>query len=352
MPAYALPGTEVGPRRARILGIGAVVLVLLILIAWRVVPNSPPADEIHVALITDRVGEGIDHGTDVRLDGVRVGSVSSVAIAGQGRQRIELSLLRSQLFGLTDALTVDYSPGNLFGITALQLNSAHGGTTLSNGSTVDLTGRDADRISDATLAALLESTGTLTNDVLTPRLAQLLSTMSRDISAFTPLMQAIGSTTRSFTETQRLPPSFLLTQFGSTLHGIPPMLSGAMELLRSDLTNPQLRTTEELTRFTRMFGNVQTQLLPVVTQTFGVAHNYFGGFIPLASLILNQLSGTVSTPALSGEQLSQLISRLDGAFHHSPSGPVLNTRVELDTVPGLAAPLAAALAHHPTAGGR
>lgn len=351
MPAYALPGTEVGPRRARILGIGAVVLVLLILIAWRLVPDSPPADEIHVALITDRVGEGIAHGTDVRLDGVRVGTVSSVAIAGQGRQRIELSLLRTQLFGLTDALTVDYAPGNLFGITALQLDSGHGGTALSNGSTIDLTGR-ADRVSDATLAALLESTGTLTNDVLTPRLAQLLSTMSRDISAFTPLMQAIGSTTRSFTETQRLPPSFLLTQFGSTLHGIPPMLSGAMDLLHSDLTNPQLQTTEELTRFTQMFGNVQNQLLPVVTQTFGVAHNYFGGFIPLASLILNQLSGSVSTPPLSGEQLSQLISRLDAAFHDSPSGPVLNTRVELDTVPGLAAPLSAALAHRPTAGAR
>ncbi|MFF3568681.1 MlaD family protein [Nocardia jiangxiensis] len=352
MPAYALPGTEVGPCRARTLGISAVVLVLLVLIVWRVVPDSPPADEIHVALITDRVGEGIADGTDVRLDGVRVGSVNSVAIAGQGRQRIELNLLRSQLFGLTDALTVDYAPGNLFGITALQLNSARGGTTLANGTTVDLTGRKADRVSDATLAALLDSTGTLTSDVLTPKLAQLLNTMSRDISAFTPLMQAIGTTARSFTETQRLPPSFLLTQFGSALDGVPPMLSGAAVLLHSDLTNTQLRTSAELTRFTQMFGGVQNQLLPVVTQTFGISDHYFGGFIPLGSLILDQVSGSVGTPARSGEQLRELLARLDAAFHDSPSGPVLNTRVELDTVPGLAAPLAAALSHRPTAGAR
>ncbi|WP_369690379.1 MlaD family protein, partial [Nocardia miyunensis] len=85
-----------------------------------VVPHSPPTDEIHIALITNRIGEGITHGTDVRLDGVRIGTVDSVAIATPGHQRIELNLLHSQLFGLTNTLTVDYAPGNLFGITALQ----------------------------------------------------------------------------------------------------------------------------------------------------------------------------------------------------------------------------------------
>ncbi|GAA5064792.1 hypothetical protein GCM10023318_51110 [Nocardia callitridis] len=296
------------------------------------------------------MGEGIGVGTDVRLDGVEVGSISGVDLEGQGRQRIDLTLSRSQLFGLTSALTVDYVPGNLFGISALQLNYGDGGTTLADGAMVDLSGPDADRVRDATLARLLRSTGQLTDNVLTPTLAELLKTMSRDIKAFTPLLQAIGTTTRAFTETQQLPPSYLLTQWGSALTGVSSMLDGALDLLHADLTNKQLESEENLTRFVEMFDSVRYQLLPVLTQTLTTSRQHFAGFIPIASTILDQLAGSVRTPARSGEQLTELLTRLDAAFHDSPSGPVLDTRVELGFVPGLAAPLSASIAPPPTGG--
>ncbi|AHH19562.1 Mce family protein MceA [Nocardia nova SH22a] len=347
MPAYALPGTEVGPRRARILGVGAVAVLLLIVIVWRVLPANRPADEIRIALLTGHVGEGVAPGTDVRLDGVKVGSVAAVDMTAPGRQRIALDLRRSQLFGLTDALTIDYVPGNLFGITALQLNSTTGGTALRNGTTVDLTDRDADRVRDATLASLLESTGQLTDDVLTPKLTQLLRTTSRDISAFTPLLQAIGTTARSFTETQQLPPSFLFDQWGSALHGVPALLAGAAELLHADLTNPQLATKANVDRFADMFNRVQNEMLPVATDTLYTAQRWFGGLMPVVIPILDQVAGSVSDPQRSEAELSELLARLGAAFHDSPSGPVLNARVDLATVPGLATPLAALLAHQP-----
>ncbi|MEV5651057.1 MlaD family protein [Nocardia sp. NPDC052254] len=347
MPAYALPGTEVGPRRARVLGIGAVVIAALIIVVWQLIPDSRPADDIRVTLLTTHVGAGVAAGTDVRLDGVRVGSVDSVAIAGAGRQRIGLDLRRSQLFGLTDALTVDYAPGNLFGITTLQLNSMTGGAALHDGATVDLSSRDADRVRDATLTALLESTGQLTGDVLTPKLTELLRKTSHDISAFTPLLQAIGTTARSFTETQQLPPSVLLTQFGSGLAGVPGLLAGAAELLHSDLTNQQLRTRQDLTQFSEMFAGVQEQMLPVATTTLYTAQRYFEGFLPIASAFLDVVGGSVGAPQRSDAELGELLTRLGTGFHDSPSGPVLNARVDLDVVPGLAGPLSALLAHQP-----
>ncbi len=350
MPAYALPGTEVGPRRARILGIATVVIVLLIVLVWQLIPDSRPADDMRVTLLTTHVGAGVAAGTDVRLDGVRVGSVASVAIAGAGRQRIGLDLRRSQLFGLTDALTVDYAPGNLFGITALQLNSTSGGTALRDGTTIDLSGRDADRVRDATLTALLESTGRLTDDVLTPKLTELLRKTSHDISAFTPLLQAIGTTARSFTETQQLPPSVLLTQFGSGLSGVPGLLAGAAELLHSDLTNQQLQTQQDLAQFSEMFAGVQKQILPTATTTLYTAQRYFEGFLPIASAFLDLAPGSVSAPQRSEGDLSELLARLGAAFHDSPSGPVVNARVDLEMVPGLAGPLSALPAHQP--GGR
>ena len=339
MPAYAMPGTEVGPRRARFLGIGAVVLIVLAVAVWRLLPDNPPPDRIQVSLLTDSVGAGVGPGTDVRLDGVRVGSVASVAATGPGRQKIGLDLSETQLFGLTDALTVDYAPGNLFGITALQLNSASGGTPVQDGSIVDLSGPATDRVRDATLSALLESTGQLTDQVLTPELTGLLRTISHDIGAFTPLFQAIGTTARSFTETQQVPVPFLLDQYGSALAGVPALLDGAAELLYSDLTNQQLQTQEDLDRFSAMFGRVQDPLLPVATDILYTAQRHFGGLMPVITPVLDRLAGSVGTPQRSAGELTELLTRLGNSFHDSPTGPVVDAHVDLTGVPALAAPL-------------
>ncbi len=352
MPAYALPGTDVGPRRARILGSCAILVAIVVVIGWRVIPNSKSADDIHVTLVTGQVGEGVASGTDVRLDGVRIGSVSGISSTGPGDQRIGLNLLRTQLFGPTDAMTVDYAPGNLFGITTLELHSAGGGTPLANGSTVDLTGRDADRLKDATLSSLLESTGDLTGSVLTPKLTEVLGKASHDISAFTPLLQAIGTTARSFTETQQLPPSLLFDRYGSVLDGLPPMVTGGLKVLDSAYENQYSKSPEHIARYSEMFARIQNELLPVVTQTAGTGKQYFAGFIPIATAILDQLSGSVSTPDRSAQQLSELLDRLGVAFHNTPDGPVLDAGVELDVVPGLAAPLSSVLGSHPGPGGR
>lgn len=343
MPAYALPGTEVGPLRARVLGVLAVVLALLAVLIWRVVPGRVPADQIQVALLVAEVGEGVGEGTDVRLDGVRVGSVSAIDFAGRSRQRIELTLSGSQLFGLTNALTVDYAPGNLFGISAVELHSMTGGAVLADGSIVDLTERAADRVHDATLSALLKSTGQLTDEVLTPKLVELLSTVSRDLAAFEPLLQAIGTTARSYAETRQLPPSMLFEQFGSALTGLPPMLTGGLTLLNAEYTNKYLAVPDQLQRFGQMFKGIQYELLPTVTQLLSTSREYFGEILPMISLVLDRLAASVSTPDRSAQQLSELITRLDNAFRDSPNGPVLSAEVELAGVPGLAAPLASML---------
>ncbi|WP_410876217.1 hypothetical protein [Nocardia sp. A7] len=343
MPAYALPGTEVGPLRARVLGVLAVVLALLAVLIWRVVPDSVPADQITVALLVAEVGEGVGEDTDVRLDGVRVGSVSGIESVGRSRQRIELTLSGSQLFGLTNALTIDYAPGSLFGISAVELHSMTGGTALADGSIVDLTGRAADRVHDATLSALLKSTGQLTDEVLTPKLVELLSTVSRDLTAFAPLLQAIGTTARSYAETRQLPPSVLFEQFGSALTGLPPMLTGGLTLLYAEYTNKYLAVPDQLQRFSQMFTGIQYELLPTVTQLLSTSRQYFGEILPMISLVLDRLAASVSTPERSTQQLSELIARLDNSFRDTANGPVLSAEIDLAGVPGLATPLASML---------
>ncbi|MGW3544233.1 MlaD family protein [Nocardia niigatensis] len=351
MPAYALPGTEVGPRKARILGVCALVSAIVLAMVWRFVPDSRPADRIDIALVVGYVGEGIGPGTEIRLDGVRVGTVDTIDFAGRDRRKLNLSLDRSQLFGLTTGLKVDYVPGNLFGVSALELCPDTGGAALVDGATVDLTGENSDRVRDATLASLLNSTGDLTAQVLTPQLSQLLSTLSRDLTAFTPLLQAIGTTVRAYTETRQLPPSQLFERFGATLTGIPPMLTGALTLLYASYDNGYLREDAHIQKFAEMWPGVQNQLLPVVTQLFGTTQPYFSGLLPIATVVLDRISGSVSDPAGSNRQLRDLLDRLDASFRDGPDGPVVQTHVELDLVPGLASPLAAVLGANPVAGG-
>ncbi|MEU2042249.1 MlaD family protein [Nocardia niwae] len=350
MPAYALPGTEVGPRRARILGASAILLAVLAAGTWRLAPESRPPEEIRVALLVGHIGAGIGSGTEVRFDGVRVGSISAVDFAGHSRQRIELTLDSSELFGLTDAVTVDYAPGNLFGVSALELRSRGGGTELSDGSTVDLTADDSVR--DATLAALLKSTGVLTDSVLTPKLVELLSRASRDLRAFTPLLEALGTTMRSFVETQQMPPSQLFDEFGSALAGVPPMLTGAVDVLNAAFTSQYLRSPQNLARFSEMWTNVQYQLLPVATGLLGTAREHFAELTPILTLVFTRIASSVSTPELSQQQLTELLERLGAAFHDTPEGPVLDVSPELAVVPGIAAPLASILGQHAIPGGR
>ncbi|MEC3958397.1 MlaD family protein [Nocardia sp. CDC153] len=340
MPEYSLPGTEVGPRRARVLGVCALVLSLLTVVGWRAWPETTPPDELHVALLVGRVGAGVAPGTDVRLDGVRVGTVTAIDASGAGRQRMTLNLNGSQLFGLTDGLTLDYAPGNLFGISSVELHSGAGGSALVDGATVDLTG-DAGRVRDATLATLLKSTGTLTDRVLTPELVELLRRFAHDLDGFVPLLQAIGATARSFAETQQLPPSLLFDRYGSALTGLPPMLTGGLAVLWASYTNEHLKSAEQLQNYGAMFDRIRGELLPVATTMLGTSQRYFQGLMPMGSLILDRIAASVSTPDRSAGQLTDLLSRLGAAFHDSPDGPVLDAAVEL--VPALAQPLSAQL---------
>lgn len=352
MPPYALPGTEVGPRRARILGACAVAVTLVGGFVWQACPDSGSPDDIHVALRTDHVGEGIGPGTDVRLDGVKVGSVAAITAVGQGREDIEVVLRRSQLFGLTDSVSVDFAPGNLFGISALQLISHAGGTELDDGATVDLSGEESDRVRDATLSALLRSTGQLTDDVLTTKLAELLRKVSGDLRAFTPLMEALGATLRAYADTRVLAPSDLADSLGSTLAGMPPMLTGAVNVLDAAYTNEYLRSPENLRRFAEFWDNMQYELLPAVTRTMTTSRTHFGAMMPIATMILDEIATAAGPPERTTDQLGALLERIDAAFVPTPTGPVLRVAVELDTVPALAGPLAALLGTAAPTGGR
>jgi hypothetical protein len=321
-----------------VLGLCALAVVALTLITWRLIPPQKNPDDIAVTLLTDHIGEGVESGADVRLDGVTVGSVSSIEPDGQGRQRISLLLREPQLFGLTDSLRVDYAPGNLFGISELELSQGHGGTALAADSVVDLTGANGHRVFDATISTLLRTTGQFTNDVLTPEFTSVVNSVAHATKAFTPLLQTVVVVVESIAETQWLPSSFLLDQYGNTLAGLPSTVDGALNLLYSAYINPYMSSDEHRATFDANTNMLIYELIPAITGTLGSARS-LSGLTDAMSPVLDVVARSISSPRQSGRDLAVLLDRLSGAFHDTPDGPVLNVDVDLRGVPAPAGPL-------------
>ncbi|WP_460726615.1 MlaD family protein [Nocardia heshunensis] len=294
-------------------------------------------------MLTDEVGAGIVVGDDVRLDGVQIGRIAAIEPTDRHLQ-LTLDLEKGSASGLTDGLGIDFVPANLFGVSEVELQRGTAGDRLSAHSIVDLTGTRSGRARDATISTLLNQLGSFSNDVLSPELVPVLQRISTGTKAFTPLIETIISITRDIADTQRLPSSFLLGQYGSMLGGLPSTTDGLLQLLGAANNAEYMRSPEHVQKFDASARMLETELLPSVTSVLATGERYFAGTTATLVPVLAALAHIVPTPEQSGHDLSELLDRLNQAMPDTPGGPVLNVSVDLRGVPGLAAPLTAALA--------
>ncbi|UGT38836.1 mammalian cell entry protein [Nocardia yamanashiensis] len=298
-------------------------------------------DRMQVVLRTERIGDGVLTGTHVRLDGVQVGDVTGIESAGGGQQRITLRLDASQLPGLTDALSVDYAPSNLFGIGEVALRRGDGGRPLRDGATVDLTGGNATRVTDATMGALIRAVGQTTNEVLSPRLTEVLTQLATDAKAFAPIMQALVMLGRTVADTQVYAPSYLIGQYASTLRGAADFTGSTIDLLDRLNKIEVLRTQQPL--FDAGVDLIANGFFPAISGVGQAGQRHLTGYSDLLVPLLDAMAQLVPTPAQSSAELRELLERVDRSFVNTPDGPVLRLEVALRGVPAVGVPLLAAL---------
>ncbi|WP_290047421.1 MlaD family protein [Nocardia nova] len=335
MPNYTIPGMATSRRRALAIGSAVAAVAMGVTLTWAGWRGGD--GQMRVDVLTEQIGDGIVVGSRVQIDGVAVGAVGNIAEAGSGRQRITLTLDDSGVTGLTDHLTVDYVPSNLFGISELRLSAGQGGTPVHAGSVVDLTRAQANRVHDATMGALLRSLSDVLPSVMTPQLTQLLTQAATDVKAFAPILEALITTTRLAAETQRLLPSELFGNYAQGLSGIPSLLSGSVVQLTSFGRIQVLRTDRQW--FDDGVSLMSDQVFPAIGSTADTAERYLGPYTDMLAPLFAALAHTVPDPQRSGAELRQLLDAIGGAFQPSPNGPVLNLDVTLRGVPGLAQPL-------------
>ncbi|CAM4482092.1 MlaD family protein [Nocardia ninae] len=334
MPKYGLPGVAVDKQRSRLVGLVAVAVIVAVVAVLALQRELRTDDGMHISLHTEQVGDGILAGTPVRVDGVQVGTVTGVDPAERGTQRIGLRLDRSQLHGIDDSMRVDYAPANLFGISEIELRRGAGGSALRDDSVLDLTGANSAAIFDATMGSMLRSLSASGDSVLTPQMATVISQVSHDMKAFTPLAQAIIQAAQIVTDNQRMPFSELAAALGPAFYGAG-NFAGANEVMVDMIRNiPRLQSNREsFDAGVRMHTDT---LLPGIANLGTALGNDLSGVTDMLAPVLTLLAQMVPQPRQSGADLTELLRRLRAAMPDTPNGPVLNAEIDLSGMPVLA----------------
>ncbi|MBH0775514.1 MlaD family protein [Nocardia bovistercoris] len=337
MPAYGMPGVHIDRPRARVIGVAAMLVIVLVCALVGVHRMLAQSHVVSIVLYTENIGDGIAEGTDVRLDGVGVGEVAAIDPAPLGRQRIELHVDENRLANLDESMRVDYAPANLFGISVIELRRGAGGPALRPGSEIHLTGDRSGDVYDATLGELLRSLSRTSVAVATPQLSQLIGRLATDLRAFTPFMQAVIQFARTVADHQRMPPSEVLGSFGESLGASAGLVDATVSVIARINGIDVLRTDRP--RIDAGIGLVVDTLFPALTTMLSSLDGTFAGYTNMLAPLLNVLAQSVPTPTRSGAELGELIGRVDAAMPDSGSGPVLNVDVDLSGVPAVAVPL-------------
>ncbi|MFE3189808.1 MlaD family protein [Nocardia sp. NPDC059240] len=322
MPNYAIPGVRTGPGRSRLLGVLAVLLIVLAVVAWSILDQRATGPRLRIQLRTEQIGEGITPGTSVRFDGVAIGRIAEVRPEA-GRQLLTLDLDPAQTRGLTDTLTVDYAPENLFGISTVAVHGAPGGSPLRNGQLIDMAGR----VSDVTMGALLRSLTQTSTEVLTPQLAALLTQVGTDLHAFTPVLRAVVTLSRTVADTQQYPSSYLLGQYAGFFHGFGAFTSATFKLAKAIMDIEIFQ--QDRGRYDASITMLREGVLRGLGSTFDTVYQNFGGFTDPLAPVVQALADTVPDPAASHAQLTETIDRVQRMFADTPDGPALRVAVNL-----------------------
>lgn len=336
MPKYGLPGVAADRSRARTVGVAVVATIAVLALAVTTYRAMRTHEGVQVALHTTQIGDGVVTGTQVRVDGVRIGEVTRIEPAEQGTQQITLRLDETRLHGLDDSLRVDYAPANLFGISEIELLPGAGGTPLRSGSVVDLTGDRAADVYDATMGSLLRSTSQVSGTVFTPQMATVIAQAAADVEAFAPLVQALITVAQTIADNQSMPSSELVGRLGPAFDGGGQFAGATIEVLDQIVDIDVLRNNRE--HYDRGVTALTEQILPALGTTLTAAKQ-LSGYTDMLAPVLDVLAQTVPRPQQSAAELRDLLTRLEAAFRDGPDGPVLDLEVELRGVPGIAVPL-------------
>jgi hypothetical protein len=302
-----------------------------------------PANEISVAIETPYVGPGVAKGTELVMHGVKVGEVTAVSRLSGGGVRLEADLQRTPTEGLTDAMGIDFRTINYFGVTGIDLTAGTGGRPLEDGTRLAITPKG-----NSTLQALLSRLGKLASGALTTQLIQVVEKATRYTDALNPLAETLVISANALASTQTVSTAQLLTNATG--------ISVAFPSFADAMIDAGYYATHGNNKLNKGTWNAseaeyQTDILPfmqyVSDSLFGaigrLEYTHIDDLTPMVDSVraLTDVVPPLIRPQGISEMLVELRSRLEKMYAGTPEQRALQVRIVLDSLPGVAAPLAA-----------
>lgn len=333
-------GSEESQAR-RLTIVGAVVVAICVGVAAFLLFFNPfggrAADRMSVVIDTPYVGQGVGAGTAMVMHGVKVGDVTAIQSLPGGGVRVHADLQKAPTAALTDAVKIDFRPINYFGVTGINLVAETGGQALRDGSRID-----TQPTGNYTLQALISRFGSVTDAALTPQLIQVVDRATRYTDALNPLIETMLIAADALAAAQTIPTAQLLTNATGLSVVLPPFTAAAtdatdrldhtgVEDMSEDFFRNRLLKSNDLAtyalfdRMGALEGRHMTELLP---------------FLDVTKAMTDILPGLVRPESLQ-QELVELRTRWEKMYGGTPEQRALQVRVVLDSLPGVAGPLAA-----------
>ncbi|MFV8229998.1 MlaD family protein [Mycolicibacterium peregrinum] len=328
---------EVESRVATALGLLVAICVLAFAVAAFALPiGKHSADSVRIAIESPYVGQGVDVGTELMLHGVRVGEVTAVTNLAGGQVRLDADVQREPTTELTDTVGIDFRPANYFGVTGINLRPGTGGRALSDGSVVATT-----PIGDFTLQTLLSRLGAISHGVVTPQLIDVIQKVTDYTDALDPALETFLVVAGAFADVQTVSTAQLLTNATGLSVAFPGFLNAATAV-GDNFHKPLDGFSEDWNKF------IVVPTLELASGSFfGAMGKLLGAhsseLVDVTNLI--QVLTDVVPGVVPAEQISdsarELRIRLEKLFDGPPDRRAVDVNVVLESLPGVAAPLAA-----------
>jgi hypothetical protein len=314
----------------------AICVVALSIVAFANPFGGRGDDEIGVVIESPYAGRGVKPGTALLLYGIEVGEVTKVTTFPGGRVRVAADLQRGPTAGLTNAVGIDFRPANYFGVTGINLRPGVGGQALKSGSVIETT-----PAGNFTLQVLLSRLGEVTHGVVTPQLIDVIKKATRYTDSLNPLLETIVVVSEAVTNVQTVSTAQLLTNTTGISVAFPGFVH-ATTGLGENFRAPMDEMSDEAYRniLIPTIANVSCCFFGAVGKLFGSHGTDLDPLLDLIQALTDVVPGLVSPDAIA-DTARELRMRLERLFSGPPDRRAVNVRVILDSLPGVAAPLAA-----------
>ncbi|MGV0625544.1 MlaD family protein [Mycolicibacter minnesotensis] len=304
------------------------MIVLAYLVA-RMLPERLPPNTIEIVLSTPTVGQGVDATSMVLLHGVQVGTVESVDYHAESAD-LRLRLDRGAITELTDSFGFDFRPANIWGMSAVSLTPFEAGGPLTDGQRID-----REPLTNATVAQLLNTQMTLTEDVLTPDFFRLIKNSTQYITALLPFVESGFIWMTMLVDTQRESPVTLLQRTNRLLEPFPVFYESISNDLHSfryleDFEFP----VNDIATVIDTLGSVRDDVIGQLAHILGKYRTELTPATEIGRAIADSISAMVQR-SRGSLRLDKLLAGLAESYVGPDGGKSMNLRLVLESLPAM-----------------